>query len=290
MKNRSVWIPLLVLAGLAAVALAVYLSTSRFDTTLEFSVRDAVSQKWVWNTTITLQDRVIRGFYQSDQGPIVYRFTRLRPGPAELQFSAPSYEPVTVPVTLKRGRNVLQEPVQMRGLEIPDLDHFILFEELEGSDVVVEIRPVGKTGEAVTNHPCLELWIGARVSVQMKDGVYVQQETEEGSVRGQELFRGRIDWSFDSQPETVFRYSARIPGSRIAAHKAPLRVIDYLIVVPLPRQGRVAPGFTEEMDRLLQDVWNFRSERELTAFLDREGKDRFRYFIVTDWNVKGAAQ
>ncbi len=284
MKNRSIWIPLLVVVLLGGIALAVYLSTASFDTTLQFSVRDAVSKGWVWNTTMTLQDRVIRGFFQSDAGPIEYGFKGLRPGAAELAISAPSYEPVKVPLTLKRGRNVLAQPFDLRGLEIPNLDHFILFEEPQGSDLVVEIRPVGTDGQAVLNHPCLDLWIGARVSTQMKNGLYVQEETEAGSVRGEELFRGRLEWKWDGTPETVFRYSARIPGAQIKSHTAPLRVVDYLILVPK------GPVQSAELDPVLKKAWDFRDERELTAYLDREGKDRFRYFITTSWNVKGAAQ
>jgi len=62
----------------------------------------------------------------------------------------------------------------------------------------------------------------------MKNGHPVTQEIEEGSVRGEELFKGRIDWEWDSLPETPFRYSARIPGSRIKINSSPFWVIDYL--------------------------------------------------------------
>lgn len=284
MKSRSIWVPLLVAALLGGIALAVYLRTASFTTTLQFTVRDAVSKGWVWDSTMTLQDRVIRGYYQSDSGPIEYRFTGLEPGSAELAVSAPAYEPVTVPVVLKRGRNTLPAPIELRGVEIPSLKHFIIFEDLQGSDLAAQIRPVGLDGQAVLNHPCLDLRIAARVSTQMKNGAYVQEETEEGSERGEELFRGRLEWSWDGAPETVFRYGARIPGSQIRAHPAPLRVVDYLLLVP---DGTAEPA---ELDRVLEEAWKLSGERELSAYLEQAARGgRFRWFIFTSWNVKGSA-
>lgn len=281
MKKRGIWIPALILGILAAAALVVFLSTARFDTTLRFTVRDAVSRQWVWDATVTLQDRVIRSFFQSDAGPIEYQFNRLAPGRGELTVSAPSYEPASVPVALKRGRNALPDPIDLVAYEIPNLDRFIIFEDYEGSDLLLEIRPVGTNGQAVVNHPCLDLRIGARISTQMKDGLYVQEETESGSERGEELFRGQAEWSWDAEPETVFRYSARIPGAQIQKHQAPYRVIDYLILVPDMRRTNAA-----ELDGVLQKVWNVRTQEELASYLDGF-KDKFRYFITTSWNVKG---
>ncbi len=282
MKKRSILIGLIVVIVFGAAALAVYLTGLAFDTYLEFQVRDAVSKNWVWDVTITLQDRTMRAYYQSDSGPMWYRFTKLIPGEAELTISAPAYEPKTVPVTLKKGKNRLEEPVDLVGVEIPNLDHFIIFEDLEGNDIVQEIRPVGEDGRAVLNHPCLDLWIGARVSVQMKGGLPVQTTTDEGSERGEELFLGKIEWSWDPLPETTFRYSARIPGAKIKNHPAPFRVIDYLIIVPDPRE--ISP---EELDELMEKAYKQNSAEELTSFLNG-AKDKLRSFIFTSWNVEGA--
>ncbi len=66
-----------------------------------------------------LQGRTIVGYYQSDAAPITYRFTHLRPGKATLEVAADSYQSVSIPVTLKRGRNRLEKPIDMVGLAHP---------------------------------------------------------------------------------------------------------------------------------------------------------------------------
>ena len=281
MKKKAVLIPVSIVVILGVIALGVYLSTTQFDTTLEFQFQDAVSKNWVWDSTIKFQNRLIRGFFQSDAGPIVYRFTRLEPGEVQLEISAPSYEPVSIPVTLKKGQNKLEEPIELVGYEIPELDHFIIFEEASGGDIVLEIRPVGTDGRAVLNHPCMDMWIGCRVSTQMKAGLYVHSPTDEGSVRGEELFQGRIEWEWDPYPETSFRYSARIPGVRIKNTQAPFWVIDYLIILPDPRKISKA-----ELDKLMKEAWNITDPDELTAFLDSRA-DKLKFFIDTSWNVEG---
>ncbi|GAH40118.1 unnamed protein product, partial [marine sediment metagenome] len=174
--------------------------------------------------------------------------------------------------------------IELIGVEIPDLDHFIVFEDLLGDDLIQEIRPVGTDGRAVINHPCMDLWIGCRVTVQMKEGLYVQAPTDEGSDRGEELFRGQIEWDWDPLPETTFRYSARIPGAKIKSHDAPYRVIDYLIIVPDPRKIN-----EEEMDELMKEAWSLIDPQSLSAYLDGQ-EERISYFINTSWNVEGGAQ
>nr|MQY76559.1 hypothetical protein [Spirochaeta sp.] len=229
MKKKTVYIPAITVVVLGIIALSVYLGRISFDTTLEFQVRDAVSGNWIWDSTFKFQERVIRGFYQSDRGPIDYQFTHLETGNWDLQISAPAYQAVTIPVTIKKGANRIEEPIELAAYEIPNLDHFIMFEEKVGNDITVEIRPVGTDGRAVINHPSIDLWIGCRISEELKGGLYVQEPTEEGSERGKELFAGEIEWQWDPTPETTFRYSARIPGSRISNHGVPYRVIDYLL-------------------------------------------------------------
>jgi hypothetical protein len=285
MKWKKALVPLAVILVLAAVAVAVYLYMNPVQTSLEFQVRDAVSKAWVYDASFRLEGRLIRSHFQSDQGAAVQRFTHLKPGPATLEISAPAYQPVSRALPLKRGANRLEEPVDLVGLELPELKSFIMFEDLAGSDVQVEIRPVSNAGPAVVNHPCLDLWIGARMTVQLKNGLPVQEETEEGSVRGEELFRGRLDWKFDSYPETVFRYSAVIPGAKIKPNKAPYRAVDYLVVLPHP----LAIG-KEELDSIMEKTWSLKPEAVQEYLRPFQEQGKLRVEIFTSWNVKGAVE
>ena len=285
MKTKKILIPVLVIVALAAVAVGVYLFMNPVQTTLELEVRDAVSKAWVWDASIRLQRRIIRAYYQSDRGPIPFVFSGLKPGQAELEVSAPAYVPVTIPVALKRGENRLEEPIDMVGYEIPGLARFIVFEEREGNDLIQEIRPVSKDGPAVLNHPCLDLWIGARITVQMKDGLPVQEETEEGSVRGEELYKGVLKWQFDPLPETTFRYSSRIPGSQIKPDKNPYWVIDYLIVVPDPRKTS-----REEIEAIMEKAWALPPEAIEEYLKPYEQDGVLTPDIFTSWNVEGGTE
>lgn len=282
MKKHSYLLLILIIIVLGIIALIVCLSTVPFDTTLEFQIRDRVSKNWVWDATMTLQNRTIRGYFQSDRGPRDFRFTHLEPGDWTLEVSAPAYESVSVPVTLKRGRNRIEDPIDMMGLEIPSLKDFVIFEELTGEDIICEIRTIGMDDRAVLNHPCLDIWIGARVTVQMKNGLIVQIPTEEGSFRGEELFRGKIEWEWDPRLETVFRYSARIPGARIKNHEAPFRVIDYLLIVPNPKATNA-----EEIEKIVHEAWDLTTLDFISTVLDQYA-DTFTYYIHSSWNVKGA--
>jgi hypothetical protein len=283
MKLRVPLIAILVPSALAATALAVFLAMANFDTTLQFAFEDSVSGGWVWGAVARLQDRALIGFYQSDAGPVPYTFTHLKPGDATLTIEARGYEPVSVPVTLKRGSNRLRAPVRMVGYEIPSLVGFAIFEKRAGADIVCELRPVGEDGKAVVNHPCLAIWIGCRVTTQLRNGIPIKEPVDTGSTRGEELFSGKIDWTWDPLPQTVFRYTARIPGARIAANDAPYRVIDYLVVVPDPRA--IEAG---ELDALMSAAPPLANPDALGAFLEKE-KGRLRYFFDTSWNVPGGA-
>ena len=284
MKKKTVYIPAITMVVLGIIALSVYFSRISFDTTLEFQVRDAVSGNWIWDSTIKFQDREFRGFYQSDRGPIDYQFTHLETGNWDLEISAPAYQTVTIPVTIKKGANRIDKPIELAGYEIPDIDHFIIFEERVGGDIVIEIRPVGTDGQAVINHPCINLLIGCRISEQLRGGLYVQEPTEEGSERGKVLFAGEIEWQWDPTPETTFRYSARIPGSRISNHGVPYSVIDYLLILPDSRKIT-----KKELAELMKDAPQLHDIEALINFLD-DYKDRFFYDIYTSWNVEGVVR
>jgi hypothetical protein len=284
MKTRRVLIPVLIVVVIVAVAVVVYVTMNPVDTTLEFVVRDAVSKNWVWEATFRLQDRVIQAYYQSDRGPVPQIFTHLDPGEATLEINAPSYVGQTIPVSLKRGQNRLEQPIDLVGYEIPDLAKWIIFEERVGNDIVQEIRPVSSEGPAVLNHPCLDLWIGARISVQIYDGLPAQEETEEGSERGEELYKGVLEWEWDPLPETTFRYSSTIPGSQIRANSDPYWVIDYLIIVPDPRKIT-----SEEIDQIMEKAWEL-PPQEIEVYLEpHKNEGVLTPYVFTSWNVEGAS-
>lgn len=270
-----------ILAVLAAVVLLAVLVKSRnAPSTLEFMVVDAQSGGWVWDLTARLQGRYLRGYYQSDAGPIRFHLTKLSRGNGTLEMTAPDYEPVRIPVRLKAGVNRLDAPVLLTGLQVPGLDHFLAFETPKGTDIQVQLRPVRADGKAILNHPCLPLWIGCTVSVEMKDGAPVREEAEAGVSRGTTLFNGPIEWRWDPAPETQFRYAAVIPGSAISNDPAPLRVVDYLIVVPDPRKiGK------DELASLMVSIWELPTARARNEALEKQ-KGRLRYFTDTSWNVK----
>jgi hypothetical protein len=278
MKTRT-----LLLSGaglLVAVILALLLAGwLRRDTTMELQVRDSVSGRWVWNASLSLQNRLIAAFYQSDNGLQTFHFTHLQPGPSTLDVTAPGYEPIQVPVLVKRGTNRLAAPLTMVSLGIPDLAEFFVFEKIDSGDIVGELRPVSTTGGALINHPCVDLWVGCQVSVQLKGGVPVREETPSGSTRGTELYRGEVPWTWDPSPEKQFRYSVRIPGPQIKRDPSPFRVIDYLIVEPDPR--RIS---RQQLGELMARIYPLRDPARITAELDKE-KGRLRYFIDTSWNV-----
>lgn len=279
MRARPILVSILIVGALGCVALAVYIRTASFDTSLSFRFEDSVSRNWVWDATVRLQDRVSRIFYQSDAGPVPFVFTHLKRGRSTLTIVAPGYEPVSVPVRLTRGANRLAQPIELHGVQIPDLNGFVVFERPAGGDIIAQLRPLGTDGRAVQNHPCLDIRVSCRVYVQVQNGKPVQEPVDSGSSRGQEVFKGNIPWEWDSMPETVFRYTARIPGALTRADPSLYRVIDYLILVPDPRL--ITPN---EMDAVMARAVQIDTTDELRAFLDKE--KRIRYFIDTSWNVK----
>ena len=265
----------------AAVPTALWL---RADTTLAFTVRDAVSGRWVWTASMRVRDRTRIGFYQSDAGLRPYRFTHLTPGKATLVISAPGYQEVSVPLTLRRGANTLPTPVSMTGLGIPDLAGFYVFERIDAGDIVGELRPVDGAGATIVNHPCMDLWVGCRVSVQVKNGVPASEEMDQGAARGRQVFQAEIPWAWDPALETQFRYSVRIPGARMERDPSRYRVIDYLIVEPDPLKLTRA-----ELGALMERLYAISDPTRLTAALDAES-GRLRYFVHTSWNVKAGQE
>jgi hypothetical protein len=225
-----------------------------------------------------------------------------------VEISAPGYEARSVPVGLHRGTNRLETPLDLVGLEIPGLGSFLMFETLDGNDIVVQVRPVERQapasargdrsyrggGGAILNHPCLDIWVGCRVFVQMAATVPrgirengtspALAEAKSGWTRGAQLFRGRIPWTWDPRPEAAFRYSARIPGARMKQDRSGFRIIDYMVVVPDPLKIT-----RSELDAFMARIETIDDPAAVSAALDAE-KERLRWFTDTSWNVKVAQE
>jgi hypothetical protein len=123
------------------------------------------------------------------------------------------------------------------------------------------------------------------MTVQLRKGLPVQEETEEGSTRGEELFRGRLEWKFDPYPETVFRYSAVIPGAKLKASPAPYRVVDYLVVLPNPLAVS-----KQELEEIMEKAWSLTPEAVEEYLRPFAAQGRLRVEVFTSWNVKGAVE
>ena len=261
------------IAGLVALR-----SAAPFETTLEFHIRDRVTGGAVWNATVTLQDRFLRAWYAGEGDALV--FARLDPGEATLEVSAPDYQSRKVPVTLRRGRNRIDEPIDMTGLRIPGLSHFMVSEDVSGSDLYATFWPLSSQGPAVVNHPALDLWIGARISTQLSDGHAATTAVRAGATRGETLFAGEIEWSWDSSRKALARYRARIPLEQIEAGGATLFVIDYLVIVPDPLAIE-----RDEVAAIVTAAWTDREPASLPAYLARYA-DRFDFSFHTSWNLR----
>ena len=280
-------ISLIILLGIlvaGALVLTVVMVSER-DTTLQFTVQDAVSGGWVWNAKATVENREMVVYFQTDHGDRAQTFTRLSPGHAVLAVSAPAYQPRSVQVTLRRGANVLEEPVKLHGSDIPDLSRWVVFERWAGAQLLQELRPIASDGRALINHPCMDIRIGARVSVQMVANRPATEPVEQGSVRGRELFRGSLPWKWDPRPETTFRYGSVLHADQVEQNTAPFWVIDYVILVPesqLTDSAQLDPVMTKSM-RLTVD--------EAAAYIDAQAQHvGFSSFYYTSWNVPGAAR
>ena len=277
MGRRRISFVIVIAAAGVIVALVGLLSISPFETTLEFRIRDHVSRGAVWNATVTLQDRFLRTYYAGDGDPLL--FARLDPGAATLEVSAPDYQSMSVPITLRRGRNRIDEPIDMIGLRIPDLAHFIVSEDLSGSDLHATIWPISNRGPAVVNHPALDLWIGARISAQLSGGHAATADSRAGATRGETLFAGEIEWSWDPSLKALARYRARIPLEDIEESEAVLFVIDYLVIVPDPLAIE-----RDEVAAIVTAAWTDLEPASLQAYLAQYA-DRFDFYIHTSWNL-----
>ena len=267
------------LVGLIVIiGLVIIFSAMKTETTLEFQVIDSTSKGWVWDMTATFQDRYINSYYQSNTGPVVLSFTDLEAGDWTLELNAPHYEPVSIPVQIKNGLNKIGTPIEMIGYEIPGLSEIFVFTEWKDNELILNPRPIDSEGKGIGTHPCLNMWFGLRISVQIKNGIIVREPVEKGSERGEELFRGQCEWEWDSDPTTFYRYLVKVPYNKIKQHNAPYRVFDYIIVFNDPRKMD-----KETLDGEMEKVFQMKDETELTLFLD-SFDDSITYFISTSWN------
>ena len=209
-------------------------------------------------------------------------FTHLMPGRTTLSVTAPNYADAQLPLRLRPGRNAIAKPIDMVGLAIPGLDSFTMVETPGESALRIEMRPVASDGSAIVNHPCIDLWVGARVSAEVANGELARDPDAPDLGRGATLFNGRIAWTWDSDPTASFRYIGTIPYASLTARSAPLWVIDYLVVVPDPRKMS-----SHDLETMMKNAPEESDPAVLKAFLDgRKVDGRFQYFLTTSWNVK----
>ncbi|MBN2440333.1 MAG: hypothetical protein JXJ04_03280 [Spirochaetales bacterium] len=278
MKATYVLYGAVVLTFTIIITLVILFSIPKGDTTLEFQVIDTVSKSWVWDFTATLDDRYIKGYYQSNKAPIIFQFTGLTPGQETLEIEAPHYESVSLSVQLKNGKNKIELPIEMTGYEIPGLKDVYVYKEWRNGDLFLNPRPIDAEGQGIETHPCIEMWFGLRISVQIKNGIIIQEPVEKGSQRGEELFRGQCEWEWDPDPDSFYHYFVKVPVNSIKKHNAPYRVYDYLVIFIDPRK------ITKEvLDSKIEKVFLISNETELKLFLDSFG-DKITYFISTSWN------
>jgi len=230
---------------------------------------------------VTLQDRIIKAYYQKDGGLKTFRFTGLKPGDWKLRVSAPLYQPVEIPVTVKRGPNTLEEPVKLTGLEIPGLEKFIIFESVNNREITGELRPVAGNGEAITSHPCLDIVIFAVVSEQMKDGIFIQKPEQKGSYRGNILFQGELPRTWNRSFTAPFRYGYSLPLEGIEDTKAPYWVMDYLILVPDP------VSLSPDAYKKIKEKISAAETLDRTMDLLKRYSGAVTYYFSTSWNVPG---
>lgn len=213
---------------IAGIFISLLLQSNR--TELEFQVKDSVSGGWVWDVEAVLQNKVINAFYQSDRGLVTYTFTDLKPGKAELTIDAPYYQPQEIEVSLKRGKNRLEEPIALVGLEIPGLANFLAFERPLTNGWEITIRPVSHEGKAILDHPALDIWVGVRVSTWSAELSQSFSELQGRPV----VYNGPLSWLWDPFPETQFRYQGYLPYADLRGLPAQSYVMEYLVVVPEP--------------------------------------------------------
>jgi hypothetical protein len=273
---RSIAIFAVVFLLVFSVGIILLIKTG--ETTLSFAVRDANSGAWVWDTEITLQDKIMKTYYQSSDGKGEFLFTHLTPGPNEMIVDAPSYIPETVPLNLKRGENRFNDIIYLQGYEIPGLDRFLIFETFSERGVELEIRPINGSGSTIYHHPFLEIFIGAHITA-------LEEQTtitgEKRIMRGEILFSGLLDVHYSTEVGQRFQYDVHIPRDRILTDRSNEWIIDYVILVPDPRiaDSAIVAESLEGAD--------FTSFDSVLQELHHNYSDGIDSYVYTSWAVDG---
>jgi hypothetical protein len=248
--------------------LFAWVKTSEFGSDLQFEVVDAVSESWVHNVRIEIQDRFYLGFYQNQ-----FRFTNLETGVYELTVRAPHYESYTTEVELERGAQALSNTIMLQGKTIPDLSYFYAFEEKQGGDYTVELRPADREGKGIVFHPCLDIRVGCRIYES------IPEPGEGTSSRGRVLFSEYIPWTWNDRFGEAYRYHAKIDTSKIEQSDAEEWIIDYLVIVPKP--GEIS---SRELNKLAASTATLEDDQELLEVLDDYASE-LDYYFDTSYSV-----
>jgi len=284
-KRRNLLVVCAVAAAIVIAAAVAVLILSFAGTRVTFVLMDALSGGAVWDATVTIQDRQIRSFYQSNLGPVPMTISHLRPGLSTITVTAPGYRGQSIPVRILHGGNRLPRPIELDGLEIPGLDHFVMVEDRVGPGLRVQLRPVSASGAPIQHHPCVDLSVAVRVCAQTRAGVVDPRSGEYGSERGPVLFEGPLPWSWDASPTADFRYSVTIPFERLSREDFPLLVVDYLVIVPGP-----TPAGRTDTRAVMAGLPSLADPDALRSYLEgARSAGGMRYFISTSWNVEGPA-
>jgi len=183
-------------------------------------------------------------------------------------------------IDLHPGENRVEGAIDLVGYEIPELERFLAVERYDSGRLSVQLRPLASGGGAVIDHPCLDIRVFLRVSVQLDGDAPAQATLEEGARRGNLLFAGPINWRWNASREATFRYEVFIPTDQFVASEASFWVIDYLILAPDPR---TTSGTS--LSRIMRDIEREKGLDEVLDYL--AGLDSsVSYFTATSWNVR----
>jgi hypothetical protein len=276
------WFKLCFLLGIAVLILVLLmygiLKLGSPDRDVTVYVEDAVSGSWVWKAEVTLNGKKAVGHYMTD-----FRFTGISGGLVALTVSAPGYQSESIDLKLPGGKPEKPVTVSMTGLSIPGLAGFRVREYWENGRLSAELRPLNDKGEAIRDHPCLDLKVFVRISLPA--GVAERGETQTQGLRdenrGMEIAASMVPWFWDSRPESLFRYRFSLPGEpREYSSLAPF-VVDYLIFIPDPETD--TPDRMEILTREITHLWE--TGKGIAAIQNAAGE--VPLYIITNWNVGG---
>ena len=253
----------------------MFFTTQTLSTTLSLTLKDAVSKSWVYNSTIRLQNRVIRGYKSTS-----FTFKNIKTGKHLLSVSAPNYESKEINVNIHSGKNVLKEPIELKGVKIPDIESISIFEKKKDDDIFIDIRLVGKDGHAITDHPCLPIRVIINISAQLVNGEYDRYREGDSLARGKQLYAGEAKWIWNTGLSATYKYSAFIPVGDILPTPAPYWIIAYLIILPNPLEMS-----EEEVEEIVQKVYSIDDPQKLTGYLSGL-TDTLDYYFTIKPNVE----